>query len=53
MIRAVRTINNKGMKVTAFKIIGFLSEPAKLRTLQRKLKKSSIVVWKKVKRKLS
>ena len=52
MIRAVREINNKSMKVTASKIIGLLSKPVKLRTLQRELKKSSLVCLKKSQKKI-
>ena len=52
MIRAIKAFNNKGMKVTASKIAGYISEPVKLRTLQRELKKSPLVRLRKTQKKI-
>ena len=52
MTRAVKAINKKGKKVTASKILEYLSEPVALRTLQRELKKSDLICLKKIKKKI-
>ena len=52
MIRAVKAIKKQNKKVTAAKILDLVSEPIKLRTLQRELKKSTLFSLIKIKKKI-
>lgn len=50
--RAVKAINKRGKKVTASKVLDLVSEPVKLRTLQRELKKMPTLSLRKNRKKI-
>lgn len=50
--RAIKTMERKAVKITASKILSYLSEPVHLRTLQRELKKSKMFTLRNIRKKI-